>query len=367
MSAREVGETATERCLKCGGVMKVAGEDVPYWLSGLLDRTSKHFEVEDFIATPDRAELEVSAEDEKKSFKSLLHSLGSYGYIPAMRRFGGSTKLVVLKRPDLRPHRVGINAILLVVTLISTFMAGYYFLPFRGDVVYSFAFSISIMLLLSAHELGHIIAARESGVDVSLPYFIPAPSSLGTFGALINVREPIPSRDELVRMGAAGPLVGFALAVPITLVGLMRSVPDASGMGLPFAPAAFVLLQLLVFGHVPGAMRITPLALAGWVAMVLTMFNLIPAGQLDGGHISRALMGSRRHYAVTRTIGFAFLLSGIFYIESPLWIWGFLILFLFRGEHTGPLDDVSRISRRMKKLALMSFIVFLLCLPVPIV
>ncbi|MEW6222214.1 MAG: site-2 protease family protein [Candidatus Hadarchaeota archaeon] len=366
MSARDVGEMAPERCLKCGCGMKVAGEDVPSWLSGLLNQTSKHFELEDFIATPERAEFEVSADDEKKSFKSLFQSLGRRGYIPAMRRLGGSTKLVVLKRPELRPHKIGINAVLLVVTFLSTFLAGYYFLPFRGDVVYSFAFSVSIMLLLGAHELGHIIAARESGIDVSLPYFIPAPSSLGTFGALINVREPIPSRDELVRMGAAGPLMGFALAVPIVFVGLLRSVPDPSGMALPFAPAAFAFLEILVFGHAPGALRITPLALAGWVAMVLTMFNLIPAGQLDGGHISRALMGSRRHYAVTRTIGFAFLLSGIFFIESPLWIWGFLILFLFRGEHVGPLDDVSRISRRMKKLALISFIVFLLCLPVPI-
>lgn len=365
MSAMDVGETA-ERCPKCSGMMKVVGDEAPKWLSDLISQTSKYFEIEDFVAAQERAEFEGTAKDSKRSFKSLFSALKKMGYIPAMRSFGDSLRIIALKHPGVKPSRSWINVALLAATFLTTFLAGYFFLPFGGDVASSLLFSSSIMLLLGAHELGHVIAAMENGVNVSMPYFIPAPSTLGTFGAVINVKEPIPSRDALVEMGAAGPLMGFALAIPLTFIGLLRSVPDPSGLSLPFAPAAFVILQLGVFGYVPTAMQITPLAFAGWVAMVLTLFNLMPAGQLDGGHISRAVMSGEKHYAITRTLGFALLLSGLFYLESPLWVWGFLILFVFRSPHAGPLDDVSKLSKSRRNLALVSLVVFLLCLPVPL-
>jgi membrane-associated protease RseP (regulator of RpoE activity) len=368
MSAVEVGEIAG-RCPKCNGEMKVVGDEAPKWLSELLTQTSKQFEIEDFVAAQEKAEFEATARDSKRSFKAFSNALKRRGYIPVMRGSGSSLRIIVLKHPGLKPSRVWINVLLLIATFLTTFLAGYYLLPFGSDIASALMFSISIMLLLGAHELGHVIAAMENGVNVSMPYFIPAPSYLGTFGAVINVKEPIPSRNALVEMGAAGPLVGFALAIPLTFIGLLRSTPDPSGLSglsLPFAPAAFVILQVGAFGYAPAVMQIHPLAFAGWVAMLLTLFNLLPAGQLDGGHITRAVLNGEKHYAVTRTLGFALLMSGLFFLESPLWIWGFLILFLFRTPHAGPLDDVTKLSSGRKKLALASLVVFLLCLPIPL-
>jgi Zn-dependent protease len=365
MSAMEVGEI-TGRCPRCNGEMKVVGDESPKWLSELIAQTSKQFEIEDFVAAQEKAEFEATAKDPKRSFKAFSNALKRRGYIPVMRGFGDSLRIIALKRPDIRPSRIWINVFLLVATFLTTFLAGYFFLQFEGGVASALAFSVAIMLLLGAHELGHVIAAMENGVNVSMPYFIPAPSMLGTFGAIINVKEPIPNRDALVELGAAGPLIGFALAIPITFIGLLRSTPDPSGLTLPFAPAAFVILQMGVFGYAPAGMRINPLAFAGWIAMVLTLFNLVPAGQLDGGHISRAFISGEKHYTFTRLIGFAFLMSGLFYLESPFWVWGFLILLVFRSPHAGPLDDVSKLSRGRRNLALVSLIVFLLCLPIPL-
>jgi hypothetical protein len=239
MSAIEVGEIAG-RCPRCNGEMKVVGDETPKWLSELLTQTSKQFEIDDFVAAQEKAEFEATARDSKRSFKALSNALGRRGYIPAMRGFGGSLRIIVLKHPGLKPSRVWINVLLLIATFLTTFLAGYFFLQFSGGIASALAFSVSIMLLLGAHELGHVIAAMENGVNVSMPYFIPAPSTLGTFGAVINVKEPIPSRDALVELGAAGPLVGFALAIPLTFIGLLRSTPDPSGLSglsLPFAPA----------------------------------------------------------------------------------------------------------------------------------
>jgi len=365
MSAMDVGEIAG-RCPKCSGEMKVVGDESPKWLSELVTQTSKQFEIEDFVAAQEKAEFEATSKDPKRSFKAFSNAMKRRGYIPVMRGFGGALRIIALKRPTIRPSRTWINVLLLVATFLTTFLAGYFLLQFSGGIASALAFSVAIMLLLGAHELGHVIAAMENGVNMSMPYFIPAPSPLGTLGAVAIVKEPIPSRDALVELGAAGPLVGFALAIPITFIGLLRSTPDPSGLALPFAPAAFAFLQMGVFGYAPAAMQINPLAFAGWITMVITMLNLVPAGQLDGGHIARAAISGEKHYALTRAIGFAFLMSGIFYLESPFWMWGFLILLMFRSPHAGPLDDVSKLSRKRRNLALVSLVVFLLCIPIPL-
>ncbi|MDI6884507.1 MAG: site-2 protease family protein, partial [Hadesarchaea archaeon] len=170
--------------------------------------------------------------------------------------------------------------------------------------------------------------------------------------------------------GVAGPLLGFAVALPLTLIGLALSRPvattDPMGITLPLTPAIFAILQIGAFGYVPSALSINPLAFAGWVVMLLTMLNLIPAGQLDGGHVARGLMSRERHFTLTRTLGFTLFFTGIFFPEFPFWVWGFLIILFFRGYHMGALDDVSRLSRRQKRLAAVALIVFLLCLPVPV-
>ncbi len=365
MSTREVGEVVPGECPRCGGSAKVTEEEAPEWLAKPLGLASKHFEVTDFVASPHRVELEVSARDPKQSFRSLLKASKPHGYMPIMRGRGEELRLLVMKTPPVKPARVVINFLLFIATFLTTFAAGYFFL-FDGSTFQAALFSAAIMIMLSAHEFGHKIAAWRNGVESTLPYFIPAPNILGTFGAVISVKSPIPTKEALVEMGAVGPLMGFAVALPLTFIGLALSQPDPAGVTLPLTPAIFAILQVGAFGYVPSGLKINPLAFAGWVVMLLTLLNLLPAGQLDGGHVARGLMSRERHYTLTRTLGFALFFSGLFFPEFPLWLWGFLIIMLFRGYHVGALDDVSRLSGHQRRLAVAALVVFLLCLPVPV-
>jgi Zn-dependent protease len=327
-------------------------------LAELLALVTKHFEISDFVASKNRVELEVTARDSKQSFRSLLGAAKRKGYLPMMRGREDELRLMVTKLPKIEKSNVMINILLLAATLGTTFWAGYLF---GGEsVIYGFLFSGSIMLILGAHELGHKIAAWRHGVAATLPYFIPIPMFLGTFGALIKIKSPIPTREALVEMGMSGPIFGFLVAVPITVIGLMLPRPLAP-IPLPFAPLLFGLLQ----PPIPGVPGIHPLVFAGWVGMLVTMFNLLPAGQLDGGHIARGLMSRERHYRLTRALGFSLLISGFFFPGLPVWIFGFLILLMFRGYHVGALDDVSKLSKHQKWLAAATFAVFLLCIPIP--
>jgi Zn-dependent protease len=365
MSTREIGERVQDPCPKCGAAMKVVEGKAPEWLSKVLGSVSKRFEIEDFVASGTRGEFEVFSPDAKRSFGVLLKDLKKQGCISAMRSTKGGPRLLVVKRPPIKPSRIWINMLLFATTFFSTFLAGYFFL-FEGAPSYALAFSIAIMLMLGTHELGHMISAWRNGVEATAPYFIPFPHMLGTLGAVINIKSPPPSKDALVEMGVAGPLAGFAVALPLTIVGLLRSVPDPGGITLPIAPLIFLLLPGGSFSHLATGYAIHPLAFAGWVTMLLTMFNLLPAGQLDGGHVARGVLNQEHHYTLTRTIGITLIASGFFIVEFPFWVWGFLIFFMFRSYHTGALDDVSRLSRGAKLLALISAVVFFLCLPVPV-
>ncbi len=361
MSAQEVGELVPSECPRCGKDMKVVAREPPKWLAELLALVAKHFEISDFVTSKDQIELEVAAPDSKRSFRSLLDATKRKGFLPVMRGREGELRLIVMRYPRISRGNIAINLLLLGATFLTTFAAGYFWI-FDGKTLYAALFSGTIMLMLGAHELGHKIAAWRNGVESTLPYFIPAPTMLGTLGAVIRIKSPIPTKEALVEMGASGPLFGFLVALPLVTIGLMQN-PAAPDFG--FVPAIYAMLQLLTFGHMPVG-EPNPLAFAGWVVLLVTMFNLLPAGQLDGGHIARGLMSRGWHYGLTRVLGFSLLFSGLFIPGIPLWIFGFLILLLFRGYHVGALDDVSKLSKRQKSLAAATFIVFLLCLPIPL-
>ncbi len=365
MSAREVGETVPYGCPRCGQDMKVAGAEFPDWLAEPLKLVSAYFNVIDFVALETGIEVEVTTQDPKRSFRSLMKMSKPLGYLPIMREQKEGLKLVIVRYPPVKPGRIWVNFLLFGLTIMTTFAAGYFL--FDNNVFHAALFSSAIMLMLGAHEMGHKIAAWRNGIQSTMPYFIPAPPPfIGTAGAVISIKSPIPTKEALVELGASGPLFGFFMALPLTALGLMLSTPDPEGISLWFTPAIFAGLQLLTFGYVPAGMRFSPLALAGWLALFVTMLNLLPAGQLDGGHIMRGLIGKDRHYTLTRTLGFALFLMGILFPESPMWLWGFMIIMFFRGHHPGALDDISGLSRRQKLLALAALVVFLLCLPVPV-
>ncbi len=364
MSSRDLEETIPGACPRCGGNLAVTGDGISDSLAEPLDLVLKNFDVTDMVALQSKIEFEVSSLNPKKSFRSLLKSLKRHGYVPVLRQQDGGLKLLVVKQPPIKTGRIWINIALLIITIISTFVAWYFY--FDNSIFNAALFSAAIMIALGSHELGHKLLASESGVAATMPYFIPAPTSLGTFGAVISIRSPIPTKEALVKIGAAGPLVGFVLSVVVTSIGLSLALPGAFPLTFPFLPGMFALLQLLALGHVSATVLINPLVFAGWVAMFVTVFNLLPAGQLDGGHIARSLMSRQQHHLLTQVIGFLMVALGLLYPDYPFWVWGFMIIFFFRYQHPGALDDVSPLGGRHKLLALLALLVFILCLPLPI-
>ena len=363
MSARAIGDIAVGECPKCGGNMAVVAKELPPGLFEIETLVSEHFEVIDFYLNEGRMEFEVSSPDTKKSFAGLLVALKPKGFMPALRERDGDLRLLVARTPQIKKGNMLINIMLFFVTIVSTFIAGYFFI-FDENVLYSGVFSATIMLVLGSHELGHKIAAWRNNVASTMPYFIPSPIGLGTFGAFIRIKSPIPTKEALVEMGASGPILGFLVALPITFVGIRFSTIDPNGISLPITPLLFGIFQLLNFGTISAALKLNPLAFAGWVVMVVTMFNLMPAGQLDGGHVARGLLSAERHHELSRALSLMLILIGFF--NSLFLVWGLFVFILFRGYHVGALDDVSELSRRHKWIAVMAFAIFLLCFPLPV-
>ncbi len=244
------------------------------------------------------------------------------------------------------------------------------------------SFSLPLLAILLCHELGHYVTARRYGLDVSPPYFIPAPPVpvwIGTLGAFIRLRTILTDRRQLIDVGAAGPIAGFVIALPALVIGLALSTPieagtsGAHGMVLWFggAPAAQLgdsLVSLLV-RHLarPGAAAVTmhPIALAGWLGLFVTMLNLLPIAQLDGGHILFAAL-PRWQERAARAFWIGIMLLGFFW-EGWL-IWGVVLLVLSRGRLSHPpvLDAYRPLPPSRRRLAWVSLALFLVTFtPVP--
>ena len=223
------------------------------------------------------------------------------------------------------------------------------------------AFSITLMTILLAHELGHYFACRYYGIDASLPYFIPFPSPIGTLGAFIRIRSPIYTRQALFDVGIAGPLAGFTVLVPALTIGIASSkvVPGIAERGdLTFGvPAIQRAMELIWFHGVPSAnISLHPVARAAWVGMLATALNLLPIGQLDGGHILYAFTG-RWHKLLSRIFVVALVPLGIFYSHSWL-VWAAL-LFFFALRHP-VIFDVTPLDKNRVTLGIIALAIFLL-------
>ncbi len=363
MSARSVGEVVLSDCPRCGGNMVVIESGkLPPDFAEAEKLVGKRFEILDFTLSRGKMEFLVEALNPKKSFSSLLGELRRRGYLVAMREHEHKLGLVVAKAPRAGGGNVWINIALLLATLGTTFAAGYFL---RDNFLDAALFSSALMIILGAHEFGHKITTWRHGVVATPPYFIPAPTLIGTFGAVIKIKSPIPTKEALVEMGASGPMLGFLFALPITIVGMGLSQPTGGEIFQVLPPSLlFAFLGSLTFGSFPTTLNPHPLAFAGWIGLLVTWLNLMPAGQLDGGHVARGLLSGKQHYLLTRALGFALVLLG--FLWFPFLIWGLLILFLFGTPHRGALNNVSKLSRRQKLLAIAAFVVFILCLPIPL-
>ncbi len=223
------------------------------------------------------------------------------------------------------------------------------------------AFSITLMTILLAHELGHYFACRYYGIDASLPYFLPFPSPIGTLGAFIRIRSPIYTMRALFDVGIAGPLAGFIVLVPALVIGIASSkvVPGIGERGdMTFGvPAIQRAVELVVFHGVRSAdISLHPVARAAWVGMLATALNLLPIGQLDGGHILYAFTG-RWHKLLSRIFVVALLPLGYFY--WPSWFVWAALLFFFALRHPA-IFDATPLDKNRTALGLVALAIFLL-------
>lgn len=238
-----------------------------------------------------------------------------------------------------------------------------------------FAFSASLLAILFSHEMGHYLACRYYGVNATLPYFIPAPPIFlaGTFGAFIKIRSPIPSRRALFDIGLAGPLAGFVVALPLSVVGILTVGPPLPPQGHAIFfndPLLFRLLARLFGVTLDPNSAINPYGMASWIGLLVTSLNLMPVGQLDGGHGTFSIFGARAHGLIGRI---AFVTMAVLAVLGYLWHGspsGFLYVVLLgvmlRVPHPAPFT-MEPLGRNRQLVAVVTLLVFILCFwPFPI-
>ena len=277
-----------------------------------------------------------------------------------------------------------VHVLLFLTTVLTTLMVGMrmegidYPLLHPAQFSQGLPYAGTLLAILFCHEMGHYVTARYYGMDVTLPYFIPAPPPfLGTFGAIIRMKSPPRHRRALLHIGAAGPIAGFCVALPAMIYAYATSTvvsmsTDARGLQL----AEPLLLQIIghfVVGPLPAglSLEVHSVGLAAWFGLLVTVFNLLPIGQLDGGHIIYALLGRQARYVSWAVIG-ALLVLGVLGLAWPGWGWPGWILWAFLGWLSGRrqptvLDRYAPLSRSSRVFAGIALAIFILCfMPVPI-
>ena len=294
-------------------------------------------------------------------------------------RVDGRTRVTVIhpKAPAIPPEWPW-NLLAFVLTALSTLWAGAYLegapwdfpLADPGRLADGLPFAAALMGILAAHELGHYVAARRYGLGVTLPFFIPMPvlSPIGTLGAVIKMKTPIYTRRMLLDVGAAGPIAGIVVAVPVAAWGVLHSpiLPIEEGVGIRLGEPLLFKAIVALFAAAPPEthdLYLGSVAFAGWIGLLVTALNLLPLGQLDGGHVLYALVGRAQH-AVGWVFLAALLVMGWWW---PGWyVWALLIAVLIRVRHPPILDPEIPLDGRRRAVGWLSVALFVACFtPVP--
>lgn len=313
---------------------------------------------------------------------------------------------------DAKPSNPWVNVVLFVLTVFSAFYTGA-LMSYQGpetdvmqvlligfkQIYTGWPFAVGILSILLAHEFGHYIAARLHGAAVTLPYFIPMPypiSPFGTMGAVIVMKAPVRNRRILMDIGVSGPIAGFIVAIPVLIIGLLRSqvspIPAGQALSLEGNSIVYLLVKFLVFGKLLPApeaynfgnpilhwlvyfftsqplpiggvdVMLDQMAWAGWAGLLVTGLNLIPAGQLDGGHALFVLLGKRAEKLLPVILVTLALLG---FVWQGWWLWAALIYFLNR-RHAELLDEITPLDSRRRVIALITILLFFLVItPVPL-
>jgi membrane-associated protease RseP (regulator of RpoE activity) len=353
--------------------------------------------------------------DSSQAYDQLAEILKPHDLLPLFRKDeqGGQVILLVPPAPKIKAAaRTSLNAVMFLLTLLSVMLTGAQIpagTPIPTDLIgqlkllashifSGLPFAVALLSILLAHEFGHYIAGRIRKVDVTLPFFIPLPFTLlGTMGAFINMRSIPRNKRHLFDIGIAGPLAGLIVAIPVLLIGLSLSTTGIvqpveggyiEGNSLLYLLAKFVVFgQWLpspsTFGNLPPLLYwvvyfftgapvpfggtdvfIHPVALAGWAGLLVTSLNLIPAGQLDGGHILYTLFGGK----LRKALPFIVIALGVLgFFWNGWWLWAVILLVLGR-VHAEPLDQITELDPPRKALAWLMIVIFLLTIsPVPMI
>ncbi len=357
-----IGQELNELPELLQSMIKVADENFSYG-NIKTDNYSALFEVRELFKKPEE----------------IITSFEKINFYPFIRKEKGKLYAMLRSSPPKKDFSYKKNLILFFLTIISTTIAGYFMSvphveygfmtnPWIGAV----AFSFSIMIILGTHEMGHYLVARRNGVDATLPYFIPAPFILGTMGAVINIRSFIPSKNSAIELGLSGPLAGMLVAIPITIVGVLMSpvVPITL-----FGESSMFLGEPLIFKFIAeslvtvtegNSLYLHPVAFAGWAGIFVTMLNLIPMGQLDGGHIARAVLGPINHRYLSFVVAVSLFGVGIFTWAG--WsLWGVIGLYLAYRGHPGSMDEITPIGGKhwlMVAIAIVLFVISTMIVPI---
>jgi hypothetical protein len=242
---------------------------------------------------------------------------------------------------------------------------------FRDTGLYPMAalYAAVLMTILVGHELGHYLTCRRHGVRATLPFFMPGPPFLGTFGAFIRIKSPLYFKRQVFDIGANGPLAGFILTVPMLAVGMSHSrvIPIVHAEeGLFFGePLLFRLMSILFFGRIPEGsfLNLHPIVWAGWVGLLMTALNLLPIGQLDGGHIAYALLGRRARPLSVLMVGLL-VVMGVFFHMTWLFLAVLILVLEFRSKtglrHPPVLDEDAPLGRKRAILSAVVIAIFIL-------
>jgi len=384
---------------------------------------SKYFDIQSVVTGGPRHGFHVryvghlSTADSETAYNELADTLTPLGFLPLFREEeDGQVILITRQRPKVKMGPIWVNIVLFVLTLISVLFTGAQFSATEAStqmlnslegivrfILQGWPFTVSLLGILLAHEFGHYLAGRARGVKVTLPYFIPFPFSyFGTMGAFISMKEVPKNKKHMLEIGIAGPLAGLLITLPVLAIGLHLSTvgPIAAELApgtvqlLEGNSVLYLLAKYITFGKLfpqPTSyggtapvlywlryfftgqplplggidVQIHPIAWAGWAGLFITALNLIPVGQLDGGHILSMLLGKERSQKV-----FPFVLGGLFVLGfawQGWWLWAALIFF-FGRRYAEPLDQITPIDRKHKILGIIALVIFLLIFsPVPLV
>jgi membrane-associated protease RseP (regulator of RpoE activity) len=325
--------------------------------------------------------------DPDGSYDEIRSRFQAHGYTPMLQHKKGEDEIVALEglAGSAKTGNPLINVALLLATIVTTLAAGASLSGVNvlaaltsgstGAIIEAAlsgaAFAVALMAILGIHELGHYVAARIHGVKTSLPYFIPVPfGGIGTLGAFISIKSPMRDRRVLFDIGLSGPIAGFLVALPLLFIGLMLSTEQVPfytrGLTLNrFGSSILIGTIVDVMTDIPvgRTLALHPVFFAAWLGFFLTAINLLPVGQLDGGHTAYALFG---RFAHTIAIGaFLFLILAGAFLSTNWFIWAFFIM-LGGLRHPPPLNDITDVGFPRKVLGFLAIVLFvLLFTPVP--